>query len=258
MPTHAEAIEVLPATVLAELGAYLRRRRYRRGEVVFLQGEAGTSLYIVAAGQVKIALTSADGAEVMLARLGPGEFFGELALLDGEPRSADAVATEASELLLLPRAAFLGLIEARPAIAMRLLTLVSRRLRQDVAVVQDVAFRDVPARLARLLLQLAESEGQPGDAGVVITARLTQTELAGMVGATRESVNKGLGRFERQGLIRRAHGRITVLRPDDLRRRMVCLEREYVHTAAVNGFTATTAPAIDSGTTWRSDHGRPQ
>ena len=129
MPTHAEAIEVLPATVLAELGAYLRRRRYRRGEGVFLQGEPGTSLYIVAAGQVKIALTSADGAEVMLARLGPGEFFGELSIFDSETRSATVVATEDTELLTLGRVDIVRSVSHNPELALALLKSLSARLR---------------------------------------------------------------------------------------------------------------------------------
>jgi CRP-like cAMP-binding protein len=218
MATDADAGfgSALPAAVLLRRSAQLQRRRYAKGEVIFLQGEPGTCLYLVAAGQVKIALTSAEGDEVELARLGPGEFFGELALLDGEPRSADAIATAPTELLLLPRADFLRLLDAQPALVRPLLTLVSRRLRQDVAVAHDVAFLEVPARLAKVLLQLA-AQGQPNDDGIVI-ARLTQTELAGMVGATRESVNKWLGCFARQGLIRHQRGEITVLQPQGLRR----------------------------------------
>lgn len=205
---------------LARVDGCLPRRRYAKGEVIFLQGDPGTSLFIVESGRVKITLSSPEGAEVVLARLGPGDYFGELALLDGEPRSADAIAVEPSRLLLLPRDAFLHLLQSDPAFALDLLALVCRRLRQDVAVAQDVAFLDVPARLAKALLQLAESEGRPVAEGVALATPLTQTELAGLVGATRESVNKALGCYERQGLIRRIQGGIVVLRPDELRRHL--------------------------------------
>jgi len=197
----------------------MQRRRYAKGEVVFLQGDSGNTLYVVETGRIKIGLTSPDGKEMILALLGPSDFFGELAVLDGKPRSANAVAAEPSQLLLLHRPDFRRDLEARPRMAVELLSVLSERLRRDTEIVQDAAFLDVPGRLARVLLQLA-SEGEPGDGGTVIRARLTQSELAAMVGATRESVNKWLGFYQRRGVIRRDGGRITVLRPEGLRQRL--------------------------------------
>jgi CRP-like cAMP-binding protein len=157
---------------------------------------------------------------VLLDLLGPGDVFGELALLDGEPRSADAVAVEPTVLLLLRREEFVRFLEERPRLSVQLLAVLSRRLRRDAQLVQDAAFLDVPARLARILLRLAEAEGEAGEEGLVIRARLTQTDLAGLVGTTRETLNKWLGFYEAQGWIRWDKGQITVRRPEALRKRI--------------------------------------
>jgi CRP-like cAMP-binding protein len=210
----------LSADELEVLADSLLRRRYAKGQAVFHQGEAGTSLYLIESGAVKILITTPEGKGLVLRLLGPGDFFGELSLLDGEPRSADAIAQEPCELLLLRREDFLRFLEARPTVAARLLAAVSRRLRYTSRQAQETAFLDVPARLARVLLELVEVRGQPVDAGQQIASFPTQTELAEMVGATRESVNKWLGAYERQGLIRRERGSVLVLKPDELRRRI--------------------------------------
>jgi CRP/FNR family cyclic AMP-dependent transcriptional regulator len=214
VPLFAE----LTVEELDGLRACLRRRRYGRGQVIFLQGDPGTSLYLIESGRVRIVLTSPEGKEVVLALLGPADFFGDLALLDGEPRSADAVAQAPSELVVLRRDNFLRFLDAHPRATVGLLTVLSRRLRHNAQLLQDAAFLNVPGRLARVILELAEAEGQPNGTAVIIPSRLTQTELAGMVGATRESVNKWLRSYERRGLIRCQRGRITVLNPDALRR----------------------------------------
>ncbi len=208
----------LTADELAGLAVCLRGRPYRRGEVIFVQGDPGTSLYLIETGRVKIVLTSPEDKQVILAQLGPADFFGDLALLDGEPRSADAVAQEPSQLWLLQRNDFLRFLETRPAVATRLLAVLSRRLRRNARLLQDAAFLDIPGRLARVILDLAEAEGQPAGAGLVVAWPLTQAELAAMVGATRESVNKWLRSYERRGLIRRERGLIVVLSPEGLRR----------------------------------------
>jgi len=213
----------LPRDALDELTARVRRRRYRRGELIFVQGDPSRGLYIVSEGRVKLSLTSPEGREVILDLLGPGEVFGELALLDGEPRSTDAVAVEPSELLLLDRDEFLTYVRQRPELAIDLLSILARRLRRETQVLQDAAFVDVPARLARTILQVAEA---PSPSGQLLTPRLTQSDLAGMVGTTREALNKWLGFYENQGLIARQHGRITVLQPERLRRRTFDLPQD--------------------------------
>jgi CRP-like cAMP-binding protein len=210
----------LPAEALAGLAPSLRRRRYPKGQVIFFQGDPGASLCLIETGRVKIALTTPDGREFVLALLGPGDYFGELSLLDGEPRSADAIALEACQLLLLQRDDFLRCLSAHPSVAIRLLAALSRRLRRTDQLVQEAAFLDVPARLARVLLEQAQSADAAGGAQPAGAGRLTQTELAGMIGATRESVNRWLSYFERQGLIRRQQGRITIVRPEGLRQRI--------------------------------------
>ena len=213
MPLFAD----LASAELAALGALLRRRRCGRGEVLFTAGDPGNSLYIIEAGRVKIALTSLEGKEVILTVLGPAEFFGDLALLDGEPRSADAIAIEPCELLLLPRDDFLTFIDTHPTVAKKLFAVLSRRLRRNAQLLQDAAFLDIPGRLARLIAQLAEQEGRPEGEAFVISSQLTQSDLAGMIGATRESVNKWLRSFERKGLLRSERGRMVVFHVERLR-----------------------------------------
>ena len=208
------------AEELEPLAACMRRRRYARGETVFLQGDPGTSLCVIETGRVKLGFSSPEGREVLLDLLGPGDVFGELALLDGEPRSADAVSVEPTQLLLLRREDFLRFLEDRPRFAVQLLPVLSRRLRRDAQLVQDAAFLDVPARLARTLLRLAEAEGEAGEEGLVIRSRLTQSDLAALVGTTRETLNKWLGFYAEQALIRWDKGQITVRRPEGLRKRI--------------------------------------
>jgi CRP-like cAMP-binding protein len=209
----------LPAAELERLGALVRARRYRRGEVIFLEGDIGASLCVIALGQAKIVLSDAEGREIVLNVYGPGDFFGEFALLDGEPRSADAIAQEACLLYWLTREDFLAFLEAHPRAASTLLAVLSRRLRHTTRVVQDATFRDVPARLARVVLDLATTRGRPLDNTVVVDGPYTQTDLAAMVGASRETVNKALRGFQRGGLLRHERGAITVTEPERLRER---------------------------------------
>jgi CRP/FNR family cyclic AMP-dependent transcriptional regulator len=207
---------------LVGLAALMRPRPYAKDEVIYLRGDPGTAFYVIASGKVKIALTSPDGKELILRRLSTGGFHGELALLDDEPRSADAIATEASVLLVLQRDAFRQFLADHPEVATKLLGTVSQYLRRNADLIQDATFLDVPARLARILLELA---GEPGatelpPAGAVLPDKMKQGELASLVGATRESINKWLGSFEKQGLISYDKGQITLLRPSGLKQRI--------------------------------------
>ncbi len=211
----------LSADELAGLAALMRPRPYAKDEVIYLRGDPGTAFYVVASGRVKIALTSPEGKELILRRFGPGGFHGEIALLDDEPRSADAVATEPTVQLVLQRDAFRAFLADHPDVATKLLATVSRYLRSNAELIQDATFLDVPARLARVLLELA-APGSPDlpAPGTVIPDRMKQGELASLVGATRESINKWLGSFERQGLIRYEKGQITLVRPAGLKQRI--------------------------------------
>jgi CRP-like cAMP-binding protein len=210
---------------LERLAAGARRRPYPKGAVLFVEGDPGTSLYVVEAGRVRIVLTTPQGKELLFAVRGPGEFFGDMALLDGAPRSADAIAAEDCRLLFLSREDFVRFIEAQPGAALRLLAVLSRRLRRGMRQQQDATLLDVAARVSSALLQLADEEGQPAPAGdgpwaVVVAAPLTQAELAALVGVTRESVNKWLQYYRRRGWLRWEPGRLTLLRPDELRKRL--------------------------------------
>jgi CRP-like cAMP-binding protein len=209
----------LPEEELQRLGGLLRPRRYTRGEVIFLEGDEGTALCLIAEGRIRIQLTGTDGREVVINVYGPGEIFGELALLDGEPRSADAIAQDPSRVFWLQRDDFAAFLDSHPRAAMTMLASLSRRLRHTTRVVQDATFRDVPARLARVLLDLATRSGQPTPQGVRIESRLTQGELAAMVGASRETVNRALRGFEQRGLIGWDTNRVMIAQPDQLRAR---------------------------------------
>jgi CRP/FNR family cyclic AMP-dependent transcriptional regulator len=216
----------LSTSELIGLAGLMRPRPYAKDEVIFLRGDPGTAFYVVASGRVKIVLTSPDGKELILRRFGPGTAFGELALLDEEPRSADAVTTEPSLLLVLQREAFRTFLSEHSEVATKLLATVTHWLRRNSDLIQDATFLDVPARLARVLLELAaDANGTAPSsdlppAGAVIPDRMKQGEIAALVGATRESINKWLGSFERQGLIAYDKGQITLLRPAGLKQRI--------------------------------------
>lgn len=212
----------LTTAELIGLAGLMRPRPYAKDEVIYLRGDAGTAFYVIVSGKVKIALTSPEGKELILRRFGPGDFHGELALLDDEPRSADAIATEPCVLLVLQRDAFRQFLADHPSVATRLLSTVSKYLRSNAELIQDATFLDVPARLARVLLDLAAEPGSTAlpPPGTVIPDRMKQVELASLVGATRESINKWLGSFEKQGLINYDKGQITLLRPAGLKQRI--------------------------------------
>lgn len=208
----------LPPEALAELDERaVRVRRYGQWDTVFYAGDPGLSLCIVRSGRIKLSRSSAEGREIVIDLFGPGEVFGELALFDGEPRSADAVAIEPSELILLDRDEFIRFLLERAPVAVQLLTILAKRLRRDAQLLEDAAFQDVPGRLARTILRFAV---RPSDGGTPITPRLNQTDLAGLVGTTRETLNKWLGFFQDQGLIELDKRRIRVLDVVRLRQRI--------------------------------------
>lgn len=198
---------------LRPLAAACRPCQFRRNEMIFQQGDPGEALHIVQTGQVRIVLVSPQGDEMILALFHPGDFFGELSLVDGHPRSATAVATGPTVTLTLPRPAFLRVLADTPRMAEQTILALSERLRHTDVLLGDAVFLDVAARLAKRLGELARAQGESATARGPWTVRVTQTELAAMVGATRESVNKELRALEAEGLIRVARGRILLLRP---------------------------------------------
>ncbi len=205
---------------IRELMAVAKRRVFRSGEVIFHRDDPGQVLYIIKEGKVKISLISPEGQEISLVVLGKGEYFGELAILDGLPRSADVIALERVECYTLQRSDFHQAIMKNPKIAIKLLEVLSRRLRTTDQMVEDLIFLDVYGRVAKKLLDLAEAHGVKVDDGIRIDMRLTQQELASMVGASRESVNKVLGYFTDKHFISTDKHRITLHRIADLKRRI--------------------------------------
>jgi CRP/FNR family transcriptional regulator len=210
---------VLEPDALKQVAERTVARKYRKGSILFVQGEEGERCFAIVSGTVKLSAYHADGREAVLAVLGPGDVFGELALFDEAPRSADASALEDAELLSLDRKGLNEAIAKNPEIATALLRVLGRRLRQANEAFQDIAFFDVPGRVARRLADLADTYGVEAEEGVMIDIFLSQESLAQMVGATRESVNKALALLKRRGLVARAGKRYYISDVSRLRSR---------------------------------------
>ena len=214
--------EFTPAE-LDELLTYARVERFRAHETVLLKGSPGTGMMAVIKGEIRISGPGADGREVIFNMLGPGDIFGEVALLDGGERSADATATVDTEVLVIERRNFLPFLERHPPVATKLLIALCAKLRRTTEQVEDLALLDLPARLAKKLLSLARTHGRPTERGLQIETKLSQGELAKALGTTRESVNKQLARWQRDGIIRVVEGAITLVDREALRQ---VLERD--------------------------------
>jgi len=183
---------------LHDITRQLRRRRFRRNEIIFHQGDPGDALHVVSSGAVKIVLPSAEGEEAIIATLRSGDFFGELALLDGAPRSATAVSLEPSETWTLSRELFHSLLDRDTSLRDALLAGLARELRRLTRQVEELHFLDLAGRLAMRLARLAR-EADPEGTGVRLDWPYTQSDLAAMIGGTRQSVNKLLaGLVERE------------------------------------------------------------
>jgi CRP/FNR family transcriptional regulator, cyclic AMP receptor protein len=189
-------------------------RSWTAGEPIFLMGDTGTSMMLVQTGEVRISRPSSSGKMMILSELKPGAIFGEIALLDGGERSADATASTNCKLLVFERRAFMTLLENNWPLAEALLKLICSRLRRADERVADLAFFDLPGRLAKELLARA----RPGPGGGPTRVSDTQNILAALVGGSRETVNRCLRNWERGGLIAIANGRISLLDPLDLAR----------------------------------------
>jgi CRP/FNR family transcriptional regulator len=209
----------LDESALKEIAERAVVRKYRRGSVLFIQGETGERCFVIVTGAVKISAYHADGREAVLAVLGPSDVFGELALFGQADRSADATSLEDSELLSLDAGSLNAAIKGHPEIAIALLHVLGQRLRQSNEAFQDIAFFDVPGRVARRLADLADAHGIEDAQGVLIDLALSQESLAQMVGATRESVNKALALLKRRGLVARVGRRYLVSDVAQLRAR---------------------------------------
>ncbi|MGZ6792444.1 MAG: Crp/Fnr family transcriptional regulator [Mycobacteriales bacterium] len=201
------------------VAASLEYGDYGRGETVFSEGEQGDTLYIVLAGKVKIGRRAVDGRENMLSVMGPSDMFGELSLFDPGPRTATATVVTEARLASLAHTSLRPWITDRPEIAEQLLRVLARRLRRTNDALADLIFTDVPGRVAKQLLALSERFGSPEADGLRVHHDLTQEELAQLVGASRETVNKALADFASRGWVRVDSRALTILDSDRLARR---------------------------------------
>lgn len=201
------------------LQATLAESRLRRGEVLFREGDSGDKLFIVLDGKVKLGRTSSDGRENLLAILGPGSMFGELTLFDPGPRSATVTAVVDTTFASLSHEDLLKWLDGRPLVAQALLAQLAGRLRRANDVVADLVFSDVPGRVSKALLDLADRFGRTADDGVHVHHDLTQEELAQLVGASRETVNKALADFASRGWVRLEPRSVVIMDIERLSRR---------------------------------------
>lgn len=199
----------------AEIDAVLAQaavKRVGRGEMILRRGDASSGANIIVSGRVRIGSMSEDGREVTLGVLGPGDVIGEMSVLDGEEVSADVQALEDCTLLFIERARFLRLLRADADLCLRLMAVLCRRIRRSNAALEDMALLELGARLARLLLRLAQDYGAATPRGVRIEVKLSQKDLGTLVGSSREKVNKQLREWEEAGVLGKEDGRMLILR----------------------------------------------
>ncbi len=202
---------------LDELLAFTAERRFPRDSSVFQRGEAGGSLLVLVQGRLRIGAVSAEGKEVTIDMIEPGGVVGELALLDGKPRSADVMAMEDSTVVVVERRDFLPFLSRNPDLLMRLLALLCERLRRTNLALEEVALLNLPARLARVLVKLGQEYGAAEADGTRIRLKLSQKDLSTLVATTRESVNKQLRQWRADGVLDETDGHIIIRRLETLR-----------------------------------------
>ena len=196
-----------------QLCRYAKHTTLKRGATIFSRGDQGTNLIAVISGTVKISISSPDGRNAILNLIGAGEIFGEIALLDGQPRTADATANSNCEIFTIDRREFIPFVRSQPTVAMKLIELLCGRLRWTSDQVEQVILQNLPGRLASALLRLSDKNKHAPEGR---TISITQQEISEMVGMTRESINKQLRAWAARGWVRLEHGAIVVLKPDAL------------------------------------------
>jgi CRP/FNR family transcriptional regulator, cyclic AMP receptor protein len=205
----------LDAGSLARLAETTCLRRYRKGQIIYYRGDPGNAMYVLLDGSVALSLVSDAGAEIVVARLRPVEHFGELSVLDGQPRCVTAVASEATQALAIYREHLLALLQRHADAALQIALSLSLRVRRTTDLLADMTFLALFTRIAK---RLCESAGIMHDGSVTAAdIRTHQDELAEMVGASREAVNKQLARLREMGLIQTSRGHVQILRPEQLR-----------------------------------------
>jgi CRP/FNR family cyclic AMP-dependent transcriptional regulator len=192
----------LPAVDLERIAQYANQKHYAAGQTIFRKGDDGASMMLVVKGKVRISAISMEGKEITLNLLEEGGILGEIAMIDGGERSADAVALENTTVLTISQGEFRSLLKNRPDLAVQVLVLLCQKLRKTSDALESLGLLPVPARLARFLLKLSDEQGQSIPSGVLVPLRLSQGEIGRQIGATRESVNKQFGAWQSEGLIR--------------------------------------------------------
>jgi CRP/FNR family transcriptional regulator, cyclic AMP receptor protein len=195
---------------LGRLAASATLVHHRPNATIFQKGDPGAGMMAVVSGRVKICTYSPDGKELMLNIIDRGGLFGEIALLDGQPRSADAVALENTELLVLDRNRLMPFLTAHPEVATRLIAVLCQRLRQTSEALEDALLRDAPSRVARGLLRLAKAFGKQESAGLRLDIKLSQQQIGNLIGISRESINKSIVDWTRAGYLSVGNGFITI------------------------------------------------
>ena len=216
---HGDFPGLLQASDLEPLRARTVSRRYQAGQVVFDAGDESDAVYVVVAGRIRIVRHSEDGDEVMLAFVERGDIIGEMGVLDDGVRSASAIAHVESELQEISRAVFFDFLEKTPALTLKLLRLLCRRQRRTIDQVGAIAFLGLEARLARLLVALADTYGVKRANGVLIDLKIGQRDLGAFIATTRESVGKQLNLWREEGLVEKESGRLLIRALDTLRER---------------------------------------
>ena len=214
-------VAIFPQLELPELeplATKLRRRSFQKGEVIFHQGDPGDRLHFVAEGMVKISIVSQDGREADIALLSPGDCFGEMSVLNGGFRSASAVAAEPTETMTLAGEDFVAFFYQHSEVAIQIITLLVRRLRAMDELAGDMVFLDVPTRVAKKLVDLANTYQDNKDPLGQLTIPLGQEELSRQVGCSRETVSRALTTYRRMGLLTTSHRRITITNMGGLER----------------------------------------
>ena len=217
--SRAPMFAALDPEAAAALRSSMDTVNLNKGQVLFNEGERGERLYIITDGKMKLGHTSSDGRESLLAVLGPGELLGELSLFDPGPRTATATALTETSLMGLGHNALRPWLTGRPEVAEALLQALALRLRRTNEQMADLMFSDVPGRVAKTLLELGEKFGRPLPDGIHVTHDMTQEELAQLVGASRETVNKALADFAARGWIRLESRSVILIDPERLDRR---------------------------------------
>ncbi len=224
MSPHSELLKKValfanvPEPDLERIGTFLVERSCPKDTTIVSRDEPGDSMFIIVKGRVKVVIHGDNGREVILTMLKTGEFFGEMALVDDQPRSASVVAHEDSRVLVLKRESFTSVVETNPAVALNVMGELSRRLRRADEIISNLALLDVYSRVAHIMIDMAKRDGEEVEEGILIRERPTQQDIASMIGTSRETVSRVLSEFQRRGFV-------------EMRGREILLSRKFMGDA---------------------------